>query len=416
MGDPRIRRPGAEEKATKVREELSPSALRDSERGFEHLLRHRRFSPAFRRRHVADLLAQARLEYAKHVAAGETIANPTGWIIHCAWRRTQNLLERESNSPRPVALKGDKDFCEEAPTPEEEVVEADRRRRLKAAVEQLGAEERQILALTYFEGMSVREASRTLKWDKCKGDRRHRAALERLRELIDVDHIEDFEIEVGICAWASLEAGRHHVGTLGSLAELAARTIAGVAGRAHDLARRALTGGAADPGISAAAGTTARAAGACGAVAVACLASGVVGPGLGGVDLIEHRPPPKQLSGRGEDRAARDRLPATTLSAPLPSALKASEARPKAEKSARKTRPKSAAKAVARELPSESTSPSSASPAQVEEEFSPFAGGESQSTEPTPSSGGAPAPDSSGNEAPAAPQASGKQVEAEFGL
>ncbi len=403
-------------------EELRAREMKDAELGFRRLLRARRFSRTFRERHVADLLAQARLEYARHIARGERIDNPTGWIIHCAWRRTQNLLERESRSPAPVPLRRKHDLSQATPTPEEEVLETDRHRRLRVAIERLAVEERQVLALTYFEGMSVREASRTLKWDKCKGDRRHRAALEHLREAIGVDHIDEFEIDIGICAWASLEVA-HRSGLLTSVAEPVGRVVLAGLGRAQEIARRLLTGGAADPGLGVAAGTATRTAGACGAVVLACLASGVVGPGLGGVDVVGHRPAqPAIVDDHGSERAHPQQV--GPLAEPVQRISSSTDAggRPAKKSSAGKTG--SAAHTIVSRQASTRQTSTSATPSQVEEEFDPFSGGESQSTEATTAEEGTPSresPTPSRSNGPvqgsgSAPPASGKQVESEFGL
>ena len=116
----------------------------------------------------------------------------------------------------------------------------------------------------------------------------HRAALERLQELLGVKDIDSLQIGVGIAAWASLTAGdvaTSRIPGVGAALDAVGNGIAATVGRGQDLARRLLTGGTAEPGMAPALGGAARTAGACGAAAVACVASGLVGPGVGGVDL-----------------------------------------------------------------------------------------------------------------------------------
>lgn len=395
---------------------LGARQLEAAEVGFGLLLRRKRFSREFRDRHAADLLAQARLEYARHVAAGERIDNPAGWIIHCAWRRTQNALEQESNAPRHVPIGGGGPALPvETTTPEEEVLEADRRRRVQEAVAELSGEQRQVIALTYFEGMSVREASRALGWDKCKGDRRHHAALERLKGLLGASDADALQIEIGIAAWA---AAGSRTGPLRFATETAPRVAAELAARAQELARRVLIGGGADPGVGGAAGLTARAAGVCGAAAVACLASGVVGPGLGGVGLLGHKP----VRGAALERRAYPRAPSAASEAPAeaPPSPSAASAPPPASKRSARGRKGAAHKASRRRAASATASPSAASGRQVEEEFTPFAGESSGSAESVPTAsetgGGGSGGESPGASSPPAPRASGAQVESEFGL
>jgi len=81
-----------------------------------------------------DLFAEAQLEAVKLIDCGEEVQNPPAFLIHCAWRRTQNLLDSQ------------------------------------------GA----VIELMYLREMSCREAGRVLGWSSSHADRKHQAALERL--------------------------------------------------------------------------------------------------------------------------------------------------------------------------------------------------------------------------------------------
>jgi RNA polymerase sigma factor (sigma-70 family) len=408
-----------------LREELSRAELEAAERGFGALLRRKRFSPAFIERHAADLLATARLEYSRHLSGGGEVRNPAGWIIHCAWRRTQNLLEQEGKSPRVLSIEGGGAFANESATPEDEVLSADRYRQLQAALDELPREERKVIALTYFEGMSVREVGRALKWDKCKADRRHRAALERLQELLGVSDIDSLQVEIGIAAWASLAAkdaaGSRLGAGLGATSDTLVHSIASAFARGQDFARRLFASGAAEPGVAPAAGGAARAAGVCGAAAVACVASGIVGPGVGGVDVIAEQARQKPAA----ERPAAEAKPTNTVTAPAEatvpatSAAEAEASAQDAQSSKQKASKRKAKKRSQRASTSGSTS-TTAAPSQVAEEFDPFAGGsETSSGGSTASSGGATSSQSGGSgsgSSPAPPPASGKQVQSEFGF
>lgn len=383
-----------------------------AERGFIGLLRRKRFSPAFVERHAADLLARARLEYSQHIAGGGEVENPAGWIIHCAWRRTQNLLEQEGRAPQVFSIDNGITFANESATPEEEVLSADRYRRLQGALEQLPEEERKVIALTYFEGMSVREVGRTLKWDKCKADRRHRAALERLKDLLGVAGVDALQIEIGIVAWASLGAGAGVRSRLPVRIETALDGIASVFGRGQELARRLITDGAAEPGVAPAIGGAARTAGVCGAAAVACLATGVVGPGVGSVDV---------LAGQRHHAAAEHRTASATVEETDGSTEVTQPASSVTNNSASATgnqRTKSGSsktKTARRQKSRVPASAGSATSQQVAKEFDPFTGGESSSSG-SGASGSSTSTGSSTESAQPPPTADGKQVEAEFGL
>jgi len=406
-----------------VREELGRTDLEAAQRGFVQLLRRKRFSPAFIERHGADLIARARLEYSQHVAEGGEVRNPAGWIIHCAWRRTQNLLEQEGRAPRVLSIDNDNGgaLASESRTPEDEVLTSDRYRQLQGAIEQLPIEERKVIALTYFEGMSVREVGRALKWDKCKADRRHRAALERLQELLGVKDIDSLQIEIGIVAWASLTAGdaaTSRVPGVGAALDAVGNGIAAAIGRGQDLARRLLTGGAAEPGMAPALGGAARTAGVCGAAAVACVASGLVGPGVGGVDVLadqrREKPVVERSADTPEPAGAVTTVP-EVAEVPVPDGDGASTQEDRPRKQASKPR------ARKQQTQRTSTTRSTATSSQVAEEFDPFTGGgETSSPSGSTTSGGGSTSSqpstSTGGSSPSPPPASDQQVQSEFGL
>lgn len=382
---------------------VSESQLSAAELGFLQLLRRKRFSRQFVDNHGADLMAKAEFEYSRHLARGGEVINPTGWLINCAWRRTQNLLEEQGRAPRMVGVDAVGPLVDEsALTPEQQVMDADRTRRVRSAIDGLSAEERQVIELCYFEGMSVREAGRVLKWDKSKADRRHRAALERVREALGVENVDSLAIDLGLAAYISLAAEEGTARSLPigheALANGASNGIGEIVARAHELARRLLISGGGEPSTTAVAGGAARTAGACGAAALACLASGVVGPGVGGVNVVSggHEKPAAHRIHRDSQTPPTAASSASSLPAPSPSPVVSSPT----------SRNGHASKAKAN-----STGSSSAS----QREFDPFATGPSSGSSATSSSASSGATASSSSTPPPSPAPS-KPHGAEFGL
>jgi len=378
---------------------LNESQLSAAELGFRQLLRRKRFSRQFVDNHGADLMAKAEFEYSRHLARGGEVRNPTGWLINCAWRRTQNLLEEQGRTPRMVGVDAVGPLVDEsAPTPEQQVLDADRARRVRDAIDGLSVEERQVIELCYFEGMSVREVGRVLKWDKSKADRRHRAALQRVRETLGVDDADSLAIDLGLAAYVSLAAEKGSAPSLPigheALANGASRGIGEVLARAQDLARRLLTSGGGEPSTAAVAGGTARTAGACGAAALACLASGVVGPGIGGVNVVGdgHAKPAVHRIHKDSEAPPTVASSEPSLPAPPPSPANGTDHVSKVD--------------------GNSASPTPASQ-QAPQEFDPFATGPGSGTTPSTSSGATTSSSSSG--AARTPPAS-KPHGAEFGL
>jgi RNA polymerase sigma factor (sigma-70 family) len=286
---------------SRVNEGLTHSEFDAARLGFIHYLRRKRFSPQFIESHADDLFATAMLEYSRKLAEGVEIEKPTGFLINCAWRRTKSLLEAQQRTPQVVPTDKSEAITDElTPSPEETVLDEDRCRKVQEAVDQLSVEERRLLELSYFEGLAVREAARRLRWHPSKAQRCHEAARDRLHALLGVTSIDELEIEIGLAAFLSLaaerSAGLHLPAGIEAVAEMATRGTASAWARAQELARRLPLGGGAEPSATAAlSGTAGRAAGVCATAALACLASGVVGPGVG-VDVLgggdHHAKPP----------------------------------------------------------------------------------------------------------------------------
>ena len=221
-----------------VAAELSKRELEAARLGFKQLLRRKRFSPRFIEQHGDDLLGTASLEYSRKVDDGADIQNPTGWLIACAWRRTQSQLEAEGRRPEIVSTEVTGPVADETgKDPEDALLSEDRVRKVREAVEELPVEQRRVVALSYFEGMTVREAARALDWHPSKAQRAHEAAKRRLQELLGVDDADALEIEIGLAAYGSVAA---HERTRNVVERAVHRTADGLA----SLKQQVLDGGA----------------------------------------------------------------------------------------------------------------------------------------------------------------------------
>lgn len=281
--------------------ELSRAQMNRVRKGFRGTLVKLRYSPQFIVNNCDELLAIAHSEYVKAVDDGVEIEDPVTWTIHCAWRRTQNLLHAEGYRPRMVSSEKVSELADEsAPTPEQLAEDEDRARKIRRAVETLDEDQRKLIALTYFEGMSVREAGRYLNWHASTAQRCHEAALRNLRRRLPVSSSDELEVDVGLIAWlsfASAGSAFHLPGGFEAVLEKAGHGASGLWARMHDLARRFTVGGGSDAAGAVASSGAGRAAGVCATgVAIVCFAgaSGIVGPGVGGgIGLLEgtHDPP-----------------------------------------------------------------------------------------------------------------------------
>jgi RNA polymerase sigma factor (sigma-70 family) len=164
---------------------LTPAQLREAERGLKVGLA-RRFSAQWIAEHHRDLLAQANAEYLEWLEENPPARNPVGWIINCANWRAINLLDAETRRPpsAPLDAVALRVADESTPTPEQQALDQDRRRRLDDALHRLPEKEQQLLALVYFDGLSIREAGRMVGWGKSAADRHHAAAMEKMAALV----------------------------------------------------------------------------------------------------------------------------------------------------------------------------------------------------------------------------------------
>lgn len=348
--------------------ELGRETLRAAELGFRQLLRRKRISESFREKYAEDIFGQAQKEYASWIAAGNVAANDVGWLINCAWRRTQDLLDELRRRPQAVSVEEAFYLADTStPGPEEQAIDQDLHDRLQRAMACLPSQERKLLELVYFEGFDVFAAGRELGWAKSSSHRHHEAALKRLRAVLP-DDLDALDVEIGLAAWVAItgQSGRSWSlpGGIEAIAHGAQNTAAAVTHRIGELWRRVWP--AADPSNATVAGGAARAAGACGAAAVACLATGVIGPGVGGVDLISPTPdqpratrPAKQARSTGT--GATESIPQSkpTPATPKPSKRSSSPAKTSttpADSAPPSTVPRTAAEQTRREFGVESTS------------------------------------------------------------
>lgn len=357
---------------------ISDAELREAQRGFLLMLRRKRFSPQWIEENANDLLGQAASEYAEKLASGRPADNPPGWLINCAWRRAQNLLDSQRRKPRPSSLEDAFDLADEAtPTPEAQTIDNDRRALLRKALGHLPDKERKLVALVYFEGFSIREAGRLLGWGKSAVDRHHRSAMERLHALVGGDRTVFSPATLLLAAWAALKgAGKRAVEVTTAPFRRAAGHLSELAGRIAPYSDTA--GAAASSGAGRAAGYCAA-----GVLAVACGlgAAGVVGPEtIGGAASVtpkirsEHsdasRPaalpvphPVPSSSARGQQAKAQPRQVSRSQSTPT---VEASEPAPVQRSERRRTESAPAAPAATHNETEEtfgieeSSSPSSA--------------------------------------------------------
>lgn len=270
---------------------LTAAQLDAARKGFRGKLFRLRYSPQFIVNNADELLAIAHSELVRAMAKGVEIEDPVGWTINCAWRRTQTLHQAEMIRPRMVSGESVAELIDEAATsPEDQALDDDRARRVREAVAKLDEGQRQVIALTFFEELSVREAARHLGCSPASVQHRRETALETLRRFLPFRTGDDMAVDIATACWVSLalaRSGPHLPAGFEAAIDRAEHGATGLWSRAQDLARRFGVGGGNDAATAVASSGAGRAAGVCASgLAVVCLAgagSGLVGPGIEGV-------------------------------------------------------------------------------------------------------------------------------------
>lgn len=274
--------------------ELTREQMEKARQGYRGLLWRKRFPADFILGDSDELLALAHAEMVRAMAQGAEIEDPVGWTITCAYRRTGNYLDAKSVRPSEVSIEKFVDLADStAPTPDELAEDEDRWRKIREAVAKLDADQRRLIALTYFGGMSVREAARSLGWHPSKAQRCHESALRALRRRLPVRSSDELEIATGLAAWLTFDAstGLHLPAGLEAVIDKTGEGAGGLWSRAQELARRLPFGGG-DTAAAIGGSGAGRAVGACAAaVGIACFA------GAGAIVVPD-------LANNGKDRPA----------------------------------------------------------------------------------------------------------------
>lgn len=334
---------GAAKKTRGTAKGISPEQFRKAEEGIGPVL-GKKFSGAWIAKNGRDLLAQANVEYAEWLENNPPARNPVGWLLNGAYWRALNLYDSERRKPREASLEAVFHIADEStPSPEQQVLEEDRKRRLQKALGHLPQKECELLSLVYYEGLSIRAAGRKLGWGKSAADRHHNAAMEKMLAIVGERKFLSPAI-LGPLAWAVLDvpargplrAAWH--AALGPLREAMALGADAAQAGAHRLAepmRRLslLT----EPGNATAAGGGGRVLGYCGVAAgtVICglLGSGVVGPGVSALPAAAPEAPrPRAVEHRLTASPAAIATPKlSTPELPLPQPSAHSETPPQTE-------------------------------------------------------------------------------------
>jgi len=275
--------------AGELEQPLHEKALEEIERSVHGKLKAHRLSDAFIERCSEDAIQKGLLEYLRARESGAKILNRDAFVVQAAFRRALDELRREARQADGAAVETLLDSGRHAaPASEELALEHLQAQELQAAIEELTTEERQVLALHYFEQMSAARAAKALFCSESTYRRRLGDALRALRKRLGVTAPEPgsgLAFEVGLAAWTSLGGAR--VALAGGPTEQAlafARRcqdgLLWLLDRAKAPVARADAGGLGERIGVIASGPAGKLAGGCAAAAVACALGGVVGPGI----------------------------------------------------------------------------------------------------------------------------------------
>lgn len=416
------------EAAARVDKRITDAQLREAERRLIGFLHSKHFPREWIKSHVPEVMAWARSDFAARLAAGredETV----NLLVIIGYRRALKVLRGDHSGPPTTSIENLYHVADEStPGPEEEAIEHDRQERVMKAMSRLPERERKMLALVYYEGMSIRQAGLKVGWKKSVADRHHKAALARLEALLDRSLLApEIAIPAYVAAYTD-STPRDVVMWVEGVAETIRETAMLASGRiAPPLAESGNAAAMSGAGRGAAA--------VCGAAVLACLAgaaTGVVGPGVEalapGGGVVKDPPRSERALETSAERAIEVMPPSSPHVTESPPSQKA---RSSADSGKPRT-PASAARpsAEARERGGNATSPARATPKQTVNEFgvesgevesSPSASGEAVEAAPISPSPPAPArpqvePSGGGSSGSSGGSSSGSNASSEFGM
>jgi RNA polymerase sigma factor (sigma-70 family) len=111
-------------------------------------------------------------------------AKLTTWLLTITRNRAIELVRQRSRRPEPVA-EAEVELADAAPDPSDLTADADRSQRVAGALAELPPEQREVVSLAYFEGLSHTEIAELIEVPLGTVKGRMRLALERLRALVD---------------------------------------------------------------------------------------------------------------------------------------------------------------------------------------------------------------------------------------
>jgi RNA polymerase sigma factor (sigma-70 family) len=273
---------------------LEAGALREIERSLHGKLKAHRLSDSFIERCSEDAIQEGLVEYFHAVKREQEVDNRDAFVVKAAFFRAIDRLRREARDSDGAAVEA---ILESgglaAPASDELAIEHLAAEELHEAIGSLTPEERQALRLRYFDQLSDRRSAEILYCSERTFRRMLAKAIAELGRRLGIPEPEpgsELAIEVGLAAWTSL-AGARVVPANGLIdqaiaaADFTVHLPVRILGRARDLTARLLSSDASEKVTALAGGPAARAGGACAGAVVLCLATGAVGPGIGGVDI-----------------------------------------------------------------------------------------------------------------------------------
>ena len=281
---------------TELERPLQAEALREIERSLYGKLKAHRLADSFVERVGEDAIQKGWIEYLRAVGEGVEVENRDAFIVQAAFLRAVDELRREARQADGAALEAILESSDlAAPASDELAIEHLAAEELHQAIETLPAEERQALSLHYFEQLSDQRGAEILYCSERTFRRRVEKALRMLGYRLGVPAPEpssELAIEVGLAAWVSLAGARvvpsgRFLDPLIAAGDTMRGAVASAFDRGREATARLLTSGASEGIGAAASGPLGKAAGGvCAGALAACALTGVIGPGVGGVDLV----------------------------------------------------------------------------------------------------------------------------------
>lgn len=135
-----------------------------------------------------DVVQDVFVQFAENIGGFHLTGSLKAYLSVCVANRAKNVL---ISRKKECVLPEHQDSPSNKPGPEQQIICSEELQLLARAMEQLPFEQRQIIALRHYSGMSPRQIGQSLDLSPNTAKSRYRYGMEKLRQLLKCDEVNE---------------------------------------------------------------------------------------------------------------------------------------------------------------------------------------------------------------------------------